>query len=99
MNFLFIIGEIVITALVTQSHVKSPDGWIIKGRNDMFLSKYETYISYSGPCKESSSPYSNINISINESASMCPSIKIIVQEEDICIKDLLSCKEKNNTVR
>lgn len=65
----------------------------------MFLSNYETYISYSGPCKESSSPYSNINISINESATMSPSIKITVREEEISIKDLLSCKEQNNPVR
>lgn len=60
----------------------------------MFLSNYETYISYCGPCKESSSPYSNINVSINESAGMSSSIKITIQEEEISIKDLLSCKER-----
>lgn len=57
----------------------------------MFLSNYETYISYSGPCKESSSPYSNINISINESASISPAINITVREEEINVKDLISC--------
>lgn len=63
----------------------------------MLLSKYETYISYSGPCKESSSSYSNINISINESASICPAINIAVQEEEINVKDLLYfCDSSNN---
>lgn len=66
----------------------------------MFLSNYETYISYSGPCKESSSPYSNINISINESASsISPAIKITVREQEINVNDLLSCCDTSNNLK
>ena len=64
----------------------------------MFLSNYETYISYSGPCKESSSPYSNINISINESASISPA-KIYVREQEINVNNLLSCCNPLNNLK